>query len=522
MPLQIRRGTAAERNALTAPLVVGELLYTTDGKLYIGDGTAIGSSDLVGNVGQGGKGLIITGFTAEEARDATAELFANGTHNNILFIYDDNANSLSAQVDLSSTPYNGNVTFDGNVTVTGDLQASGLKSSIFADNSTLLVDAVSGIIPAEVVSGTFTGSVKANDTTTLVDAATGVVRCTDFFINSANITSVGAAVNLPANSTIDGSAFGFSIVGDDSTITSVDPSDTLRIFGSFGIRTFVNPEGEFFIENENNLLSPTPVDISKTTSHHLTFVEDLFDQNQPMNTAGALRYVPNTETLTVTNIQTATLQASTSISTTDIFAGQIYANNALYLISLLTTGTTRRQVSVGDTTTSGRFQVINSTYEAGFPMISIQQSHDTPDALNFGFYRTRNNASSPTAVASGDDLADITFNGWDGSAWATGAAINVTVDGTVSSGITPTQITIETMNDAGVRSNAVTINKNQQTLFNGAIQLKTYANPTARDTAIPSPTAGMVVFLTDSTGAGGAPKAQVNTDGTTLGWSDLN
>ena len=39
-----------------------------------------------------------------------------------------------------------------------------LRGSVFADDSTLLVDAVSGIIPAAVVSGTFTGSVVGNIT----------------------------------------------------------------------------------------------------------------------------------------------------------------------------------------------------------------------------------------------------------------------------------------------------------------------------------------------------------------------
>jgi hypothetical protein len=39
-----------------------------------------------------------------------------------------------------------------------------LRGSVFADDSTVLVDAVSGIVPAEVVSGTFTGTVIGNVT----------------------------------------------------------------------------------------------------------------------------------------------------------------------------------------------------------------------------------------------------------------------------------------------------------------------------------------------------------------------
>lgn len=49
----------------------------------------------------------------------------------------------------------------------------------------------------------------------------------------------------------------------------------------------------------------------------------------------------------------------------------------------------------------------------------------------------------------------------------------------------------------------------------------TYADAAARDAAIASPVAGMMVFLTDGDGAGN-PKFQGNTDGTITGWVNLN
>ena len=43
MPLQIRRGTDAERQNMAQPLASGELLYVTDQqRLYVGDNTTIG------------------------------------------------------------------------------------------------------------------------------------------------------------------------------------------------------------------------------------------------------------------------------------------------------------------------------------------------------------------------------------------------------------------------------------------------------------------------------------------------
>jgi len=54
-----------------------------------------------------------------------------------------------------------------------------LRGSVFADDSTLLVDAVSGIIPAAVVSGTFTGSVVGN--------VTGILKGSVFADDSTQI-----------------------------------------------------------------------------------------------------------------------------------------------------------------------------------------------------------------------------------------------------------------------------------------------------------------------------------------------
>lgn len=56
MPLQIRRGTNADRTTIT-PLV-GEPVFTTDTKqLYVGDGTTAGGV-AVGGVSDGSKGAI--------------------------------------------------------------------------------------------------------------------------------------------------------------------------------------------------------------------------------------------------------------------------------------------------------------------------------------------------------------------------------------------------------------------------------------------------------------------------------
>ena len=181
MPLQIRRGTDAERLAMTQPLAQGELLYVTNAqRLYVGNGSTLG-------------GVQITGYTNEDAQDATAQLFSNGTHTGITFTYNDASASLNAVVDLANYQ--------------GTIGATSFKGSIFADDSTLLVDAVSGTIVGPVtgnITGNVTGNVVGNVTGNVVGNVTG------------NIT--GSVVG-----DLKGSVF-----ADDSTALVDGPAGVLR------------------------------------------------------------------------------------------------------------------------------------------------------------------------------------------------------------------------------------------------------------------------------------------------------
>ena len=130
MPLQIRRGSTAQRLAIT-PLT-GELVYdTTTGQLFVGDGTTLG-------------GATTTGISTEDAQDAAASLFSTGSHSGITFAYNDAAGRIDATVTVAATG-----PFDGDLT-----------GSVFSDSSTLLVDAVDGQIKGDVLSNivNFTGS----------------------------------------------------------------------------------------------------------------------------------------------------------------------------------------------------------------------------------------------------------------------------------------------------------------------------------------------------------------------------
>jgi hypothetical protein len=159
MPLQIRRGTDAQRNAMIQPLAAGELLWITDQqRLYIGNGSTLPSS-LVS----------VTGYTDENAQDAAASLLTAGTHTGITFTYgttQDGANRIDATVNLSA--------------FTGPIVADSVKGSVFADDSTLLIDGSTGRIVGPVFSnvtgnltGDVTGNVTGNVTGSLVGGSTG-------------------------------------------------------------------------------------------------------------------------------------------------------------------------------------------------------------------------------------------------------------------------------------------------------------------------------------------------------------
>lgn len=116
MALQIRRGSTADRLAYTPE--VGELIFDTTTKvLYVGDGSQVG-------------GIPSTSLTVDDAQDAAAQLFTAGSHTGISFTYNDSLNTIDAVVSSN-----------------GDF-----VGSVFADDSTMLVDGTNGTIVGDIES----------------------------------------------------------------------------------------------------------------------------------------------------------------------------------------------------------------------------------------------------------------------------------------------------------------------------------------------------------------------------------
>jgi hypothetical protein len=228
MPLQIRRGTEAERQLLATVPQEGELIYITNTQqLFVGDGT-----NLLKDISP------ITGYTDENAVDAVGSAFTSGTHSGITFTYSttqDAADRIDATINptqsLTNLTVTGNTslgatTIAGTLSVTGKLIAD-FNGSIHADDSTLLVDGVDGKINLD-------GTVKGNiipDVTEAYDIGSNSLKFRDMYLSgtslwlgAAQLTSTGPVINLPAGSTIDGEVIQAEVSETDAFVRDLQGS----------------------------------------------------------------------------------------------------------------------------------------------------------------------------------------------------------------------------------------------------------------------------------------------------------
>ena len=153
--------------------------------------------------------------------------------------------------------------------------------SVYADDSTLLVDGVNGLIPSSVLSGALPAidgsaltGVTATETDPIVGAITGIVKAdgsgnisaavagTDYLttVAFADITSKPTTVagygitDAYTKAEVDSSIssvtaghFDFNITGDDSTVRTVTSGSTLQITGGTAITTASDVDGNITV-----------------------------------------------------------------------------------------------------------------------------------------------------------------------------------------------------------------------------------------------------------------------------------
>ena len=439
MPLQIRRGSTAQRLAIT-PLT-GELVYdTTTGQLFVGDGTTLG-------------GATTTGISTEDAQDAAASLFSTGSHSGITFAYNDAAGRIDATVTVAATG-----PFDGDLT-----------GSVFSDSSTLLVDAVAGQIKGDVLSNivNFTGSfgTPASQTT---DASL-VIRGTAIFFKDTYDAADATFFNIQQHhSTVDANPINIVRTrGTNAAPTAVINGDDIIDI------TFNGHDGTTF-----RTAASITVGVEGTVS------------------AGV---VPGYITFRVR--QGASIAAVAKIANTGAFETNLIGALSGTTINVVDNNT----ITLGDVRLS---QDGLSTINTNASLILSANGTGSVDIESVRIVGSTISATSGTLTVTGNLIADITGSVFaDDSTILVDATNGVLRGNFIGSVFADDSTRIIDGTDGTITATSVAIGNT------GYLQLPVYANDAARNSAIPSPAAGMVVFNTTLT------KFQGYTGGA---WVDFN
>jgi hypothetical protein len=270
-----------------------------------------------------------------------------------------------------------------------------IKGSVFADDSSMMVDAINGNFFGNLVgnvTGSVTGDVKgsvfADDSTVLVDGPSGVLRG----------EHIGTLTGI-----VTGSLITSRLQISDNVISSLTVNESISI----------NPNGTGVVNISSNLIT-----------------------------------------------------------------------NGLQIFGPSVDG------SSGDGSILAVSQVNNAS------PLKLLEIHDTP--LGTGgvvFGRARGSIVTQTTLQNNDSIKNLVFAGHDGTDYRSSSMITGLVDGVVSANYVPGRLVFSTVHTDGNQLTRLTVSS---TAITGTVpfQVVSYADATARDAAITSPAAGMIVFLT--------------------------
>lgn len=198
MALQLRRGLEADRGGITP--AEGELIYVTDtGKVYVGDGSTAGGVDftltstisnvvddvtpqLGGNLDLNNKDIVGTGnINISGTITATGSInLGDGAGSDIINIGGEVSGGLVPTTDgafsLGTNSQRWSAVYTGSISATGQIDAPAINANILGDDSAVAYDKTnntfSGTFQGEL-TGDVKGSVFADDSTAMVDAVAG-------------------------------------------------------------------------------------------------------------------------------------------------------------------------------------------------------------------------------------------------------------------------------------------------------------------------------------------------------------
>jgi len=468
MPLQIRRGTDAERLAMIQPLAAGELVYITDSqRLYIGNGSAIG-------------GVQITGYTNEDAVDAVGAALVAGSHTGgISFTYgatQDNANRIDATISINQLTQNlnlnsnsitgtGNINIAGNVTITGRFTGD-YKGSIFGDDSTTLVDAVGSSINLD-------GPVKGNvipDSDTARNIGSISKRFNTLYVSNGitmgtrSISILNGNVDLPTGTTIGGDPLGAATLQGTNLNVNIIADDSTTIVNS-GNSSF---HGLFY--------GSVAADDSTLLLNH-----------QDRTFSGGLGANLTLNTYNITGNGNIAISGSGSFTSTLV-------SNTSVAAPIVTANTVLKADVISDVTGNGI--ILNSNSSSPLAIQGIGTLGPTSGQVYFNINAAKGTITAPTTTQGGDYLGGIVIQGYNGTDYKTAGLVVASWDSTaILSDAFPKSTLRFTVCGGGSLLRQASFDS--QGVFAAPI-LKAGVFSSLEMNNITSPSAGMIIFNTDT------------------------
>tara|TARA_B100001057_G_scaffold151746_1_gene151743 strand:+ start:9222 stop:10616 length:1395 start_codon:yes stop_codon:yes gene_type:complete len=464
MALRLRRGTDAER-LLVTPLE-GELVYTTDTKkIFVGDGTTIG-------------GTLVAGLNSVLA-DTTPQLGGN--------------------LDLNSK----NITGIGNITIDGTVTAPQFEGNILADDSTLVFNSATQAL--KIVNLDISGDVDLTEATNKLDVFSNHSSTSSNIVLNRSKGTKASPTALVDNDNI----FGIKFVGHDGTSYTGGASIISDIDGT--VSTGNVPGDLSFKVTNSSGTELTPLKINSS---------GIIETNTQVNNFNSTFFYSVGSGSNARSIERYRSRGSVA-SPLVVNANDLIYQDKYYGYD----GTTHKMVvrtqgmvgssSISSGVMSGRFR-IRATDSAGTEKtffdvrghdnkIQVRSDLEIPQfALEVGGVRVFQNR-----IFGVDSNADLEME-------ASGTGDVVISGGLRADGIKLEGNTLKTVDsnaplEISASGTGIVSATNLHAL--NYMQLPVYANNTARDSAISSPNAGMLVFNTTGTKFQGYTGAA---------WVDLN
>ena len=379
MPLQLRRGTNAERLNITP--VAGEPVFTTDTeKLFIGDGTTAGGIEVTGTDSATVIGLIDSAYI--QARQA--DIFRDSAFISNVITTDVDAtfiNGLTIDADTVGGLTTGYLLNYTNHTNTPTIPAFGIDYVDSAAVSTIIttdVDAafinnLVNILDSTNVSSIITNDVNVGFVNALnVNAATLNSQNASYYLDYANFTGTPTIPTL-------GTDFVDSSEVNTLIDTRVDKTfvDALNVDAD----TLDGQNGTYYLDYNNFSNTPTlPVlgtnFVDSVEARKLVSVTDAGGD-------GSLAYNNSTGVLTYTGPSASEVQAHITAGTgITISTGQVAIGQPVGTSDNVTFGNvTADNITINGTTT----QVNSIVYKVVDPLLHLADSNEQSDVVDIGF-----------------------------------------------------------------------------------------------------------------------------------------